>query len=113
MTADKLTSRFAEGQPMRLVGLLHHYSFEELVGIPTQWQRFQERISQLAGRIDSALFGVCYPGANPSSGIDYLTAAMVDDRAPVPEGMVEKTSPAARYAVFEHGGHVASLPRTW
>ncbi len=43
-------------------------------------------------RVESALFGACYPNAI-SSGVNHFSAAMVDGEAADPAGMLERTSP--------------------
>lgn len=112
MTATQiveLTPRFAEGDPMRVIGVCERYDAGTMARIPEQWERLKERLGEVRGRTDPAQFGLFYHlGASPFAA-EYVTGVMVADDAPLPAGFVERRLPARRHAVFIHRGHVAGL----
>jgi predicted transcriptional regulator YdeE len=55
MTATRtagLTPRFAEGDPMRVIGLAERYEAGTMGRIPEQWQRLETRLGEVRGRTD-------------------------------------------------------------
>jgi AraC family transcriptional regulator len=108
-TQKELTPRFAEGDMMRVVGLAERYDTVTMNRIPEQWAHFQQRIGDVRGRTDPAQFGIYYHLSDKPFAFEYLTAVMVSDDAPVPDGLVEKRLPARRHAVFTHRGHPSGL----
>ena len=114
MTATQtveLTPRFAEGDPMRVIGLAEPYDAGTMARIPEQWERLQERLGEVSGRTAPAQFGLFYHlGENPFAA-EYVTGVIVADDAPLPAGFIERRLPARRHAVFTHRGHVSGLRR--
>jgi AraC family transcriptional regulator len=107
--ALELTPRFAEGDPMRVIGLAERYDAGTMARIPEQWERLQERLGEVQGRTDPAQFGLVYHLGESPFAAEYVTGVMVADDAPLPAGFVERRLPARRHAVFIHRGHVAGL----
>ncbi|HEX2477689.1 MAG TPA: GyrI-like domain-containing protein [Geminicoccaceae bacterium] len=114
MTATRtveLTPRFAEGDPMRVIGLAERYDAGTMARIPEQWERLQERLGEVRGHTDPAQFGLFYHLGESPFAAEYVTGVMVADDAPLPAGFIERRLPARRHAVFTHRGHVAGLRR--
>jgi AraC family transcriptional regulator len=112
MTATQtveLTPRFAEGDPMRVIGLAERYDAGTMARIPEQWERLQKRLGEVSGRTDPAQFGLFYHLGESPFAAEYVTGVMVGDDAPLPAGFVERRLPARRHAVFTHRGHVFGL----
>jgi AraC family transcriptional regulator len=108
-TRTELSPRFAEGDPMRVIGLAERYDAVTMNRIPEQWAHFQQRVGEVRDRFELAQFGIFYGrGENPFA-FEYLTAVMVGDDAPLPAGFVERRLPARRHAVFTHRGKPSGL----
>jgi AraC family transcriptional regulator len=108
-TRTELSPRYAEGDPMRVIGLAERYDAVTMNRIPEQWAHFQQRVDEVRDRFERAQFGIFYQrGQNPFA-FEYLTAVMVDDEAPLPAGFVERRLPARRHAVFTHRGKPSGL----
>jgi AraC family transcriptional regulator len=104
-----LRPRFAEGHPMRVIGLAERYDAVTMNRIPEQWAHFQQRVGEVRDRFERAQFGIFYRrGENPFA-FEYLTAVMVGDDVPLPAGFVERRLPARRHAVFTHRGKPSGL----
>lgn len=110
MTDGALAPRFAEGAPMRIVGLIERYDDRTRDRIPEQWRRFQDRLGEVRDRVDPAAFGVVWGADEGGPGaFDYMTAVMVDEAAALPPGFVERRTPARRYAVFAEEDGITGL----
>jgi AraC family transcriptional regulator len=108
-TRTELSPRYADGDPMRVIGLAERYDAVTMNRIPEQWAHFQQRVDEVRDRFERAQFGIFYQrGQNPFA-FEYLTALMVDDEAPLPAGFVERRLPARRHAVFTHRGKPSGL----
>jgi AraC family transcriptional regulator len=107
-TQTDLTPRFAEGDPMRVIGLAERYDTVTMNRIPEQWAHFQQRLADVR-RIVPAQFGLFYQRGEKPFAFEYVTAVMVGDDAPVPAGFVERRLPARRHAVFRHRGEPSGL----
>jgi AraC family transcriptional regulator len=108
-TRTELSPRYADGDPMRVIGLAERYDAVTMNRIPEQWAHFQQRVDEVRDRFERAQFGIFYQrGQNPFA-FEYLTAVMVDDEAPLPAGFVERRLPARRHAVFTHRGKPSGL----
>jgi AraC family transcriptional regulator len=108
-TKSELNPRFAEGDPMRVIGLAERYDAVTMNRIPEQWARFQRRLGEVQGRSDPAQFGMFHLRSEKPFAFEYLTAVMVGDDVPPPAGFVEKHLPARRHAVFTHRGKPSGL----
>jgi len=106
---SQLTPRFAQGDVMRVIGLAERYTGATMDRIPEQWERLQQRLGEVQGRVDPAQFGLHYPISKSPFAFDYVTGVMVDEEAPLPAGFVERRPPVRRFAVFTHKGHISGL----
>ena len=85
-----------------VIGLEQAYDQDSKQSIPDLWRRLTERIGEIPGRKPDFAYGICEPH-DPSEGrFVYMAAVEVDSLEAVPDGMVGKTLPAQRYAVFTH-----------
>lgn len=107
--AVDLNPRFAEGDPMRVIGLSERYEAMTSERLQEQWARLQERLGDVRGQSDPAQFGLFYQISESPFVFDYLTGVMVEDDAPLPSGFVERRLPARRHAVFTHRGKPSGL----
>lgn len=81
--------------------------------ISEMWGRFNARRGEIAHLSEEAAsLGVCIPTGG-GVGLSYMAAVPVTAVAQVPEGMVARTLPAGRYAVFTHKGAVEKMSDTF
>lgn len=87
------------------------------------WEEFIGR----AGEVKNARQGICYglcscgPECEPEKGIckcgetgfSYMAGIEVSEAENIPAGMVAKTVPASKYAVFTHVGSLDKLKDTY
>lgn len=106
-----------ETLPSRLIaGLSEYYTASDNRGMPRQWQRFETHLGSINGQRDSTCYGVLSGfggGTQDNQGIDYLTGVEVSGAAVMPDGFSMIEIPAGTYQVFEHGGHISTIQRTW
>ncbi len=95
---------------MRIVGISAQCTFEDAGAIPGLWQQFNAREDEVAAAPGPA-FGVCCD-ADGAGRFRYVAGMQAATDAPVPDGMDVVTVPACEYAVFQHSGHIADLPKT-
>jgi AraC family transcriptional regulator len=94
-------------------GLHRRYRYDDLSGLPGQWQELAPYLGEIPGRLGSAAYGVMLPVAGFDDGFDYLAGVEVSGTSDLPEAFEHARIPAARYAVFEHRGHVADIQQSW
>ena len=97
---------------IRLIGLEQAYDQDNKQSIPELWQRLQERLGEIPGQRSGVAYGVCETQDPDEGRFLYMAGVEVDSLETVPHGMVGKTLPAQRYAVFTHSGHISDLPKT-
>jgi len=100
--------RYVDGAEMRVAGLSGEYTREQTAEIPGQWEQFNGQLERSGLAYDSTL-AVVYPLAR----MRYVSGIEVAPEAALPEGWVEVTVPAQRYAVFAETGGVPSIRRAW
>lgn len=102
--------RFVEAAAMLIAGLGQRYEYEEMDGIPAQWERFQAHIGHIPGEIGGAAFGVI--ANSDDKGFDYVCGVEVSDFSDIDPVLTRLRLPPQKYAVFAHRGHVASVRNT-
>lgn len=112
LLASLAPPRFENGEPLLIAGLNERYNCEASMGIPAQWQRFNEYFGKVPGQIGNVAYGVCY-NADDSGTFDYMCGVAVNDFSSLPPELSRVRVPAQRYAVFTHREHIASIRRTW
>lgn len=105
------TPRIETLPSVRFAGITRRYDCRSPGGIPDQWQSFGPMIPGFPGVASDAAFGVCY-NFDQEGFFDYMTAVMVNGKAPLPEDCTQLEIPAATYAVFAHRGHIAGIRGT-
>jgi AraC family transcriptional regulator len=100
--------RFETREPMVLAGLVERYNCEAATGIPDQWQRFGPQIGFMPRQVGKAAYGASY-NMDRESNFDYMCAVEVASAAHLPKGLTALSVPRQKYAIFAHGGHIASI----
>ncbi len=93
--------------PFDVVGLNQRFGFDDIAGIPAQWQAFNAREEELTGIAAPVAYGVCHGG--DEDGFSYLAGMQATDG---PADMIRLTVHGGQYAVYTHSGHISDLPRT-
>lgn len=103
-TKEKITMepRFVETEKIMVIGLMANFNDESKKGIPDLWAAFAPRMGEINARIEGTTYGVCFPAALNEENFDYMAAVPVSNFDAVPEGMVARTVPAHKFAVFTH-----------
>ncbi|MGE0625325.1 MAG: GyrI-like domain-containing protein [Pseudomonadales bacterium] len=109
LLSDLEAPNLTHSEPRSLIGRSKTYTFAGAAEIPGQWQAFAPHVGTIAGRIDTATYGVIHAGTD--EGYDYLSGVAVAARTPAPDGMIRLDLPAQTYAVFRHPGHVSEIRR--
>ena len=99
--------RFEQGPALLLAGMAERYRAETCAGIPALWQRFLPHVAP-----GTVVYGACCK-QDDAGNFDYLCAMQVADFSAVPAGWTRLRIAPRRYAVFHHGGHIATIRATW
>jgi AraC family transcriptional regulator len=84
--------------------------------IRSLWQEFSLRKSEINGIMNrESVLGICeyMPDITDESEFEYITGAEVTDYDYIPDGMISKTIPLSKYAVFTHRGNVEDMKTTY
>ncbi len=103
--------RFEDRGAFMFAGVNRRYQSSTMAGIPSQWQSFQPHIGHLPEQKGDDAFGICH-NFDEESGFDYMCAVEVEGACDLPEGLSFLRVAPARYAVFQHMSHVASIGAT-
>ena len=105
--------RFIDSPVTRVVGLTELCSFDTIITIPGQWQRFMERwYDAVPDKVEAMPIGVYRP-ADDDGRFLYMCAAEVHRFGQHPAELQRLEIPARQYAVFEHRGHVSTIFETY
>jgi AraC family transcriptional regulator len=102
---------FSTGKPLLVAGIGERYTCETAAAIPGQWQRFQQSVDHIPGRIGLVAYGVCCNG-DDSGNFDYIAGVEVSDFSDLPREFSRVRIPEQRYAVFTHRDHISTIRRT-
>jgi predicted transcriptional regulator YdeE len=94
-----------------IVGLNRTYTMETRAGIPAQWSQFVPRFADIANRVGTDSYGVCW-NFRPDCGFDYLTGVEVSSPRSLASDLASLELKPCRYAVFPHTGHISSIAAT-
>ena len=99
---------------MKIVGL-RYFGDNKNQEIAQVWQMFNKRIDAIKNQDNKCVIGYCAPGpeGEDKSKFEYVCSAVVDKVEDVPEGMVTRTIPPHKYAVFTHRGSLETLKQTY
>jgi AraC family transcriptional regulator len=103
--------RFETAKAFLVAGVGDRFSQENGAGIPGLWQRFQQSVAHIPGRIGQVAYGVCCNG-DDAGNFDYIAGVEVEDFSDLPREFSKVRIPEQRYAVFTHREHVSSIRRT-
>jgi AraC family transcriptional regulator len=103
--------RFETAKAFLVAGVGDRFSQENGAGIPGLWQRFQQGVAHIPGRIGQMAYGVCCNG-DDAGNFDYIADVVVSDFSVPPREFSKVRIPEQRYAVFTHREHVSSIRRT-
>ena len=103
--------RFEDCKEFLIAGLGARYTFATNEGIPSQWQRFEPYIGNIASQDGPETYGVCC-NADNSGSFEYIAGVKVSEFRGLPEEFATVRISAQRYAIFRHPTHVSTLRRT-
>lgn len=104
--------RVVDDQIVRVVGLAERCSFDTIINIPAQWQRFMECYDAIPHKRDHIPVGVSY-SADDDGQFLYMCGAEVHRFAAPSRELLHLEIPPRQYAVFEHRGHVSTIFETY
>src|SRR6202041_3446361 len=111
LTENLQAPRFETSKPLLIAGLGERYNHENGAGIPGQWQRFNQSVADIPGRIGPVAYGVCCNG-DDAGNFDYIAGVEVSDFSDLPREFSSVRIPEQKYAVFTHRDHVSTIRRT-
>ena len=94
----------------RLIGL--ELEDDRVESIGPLWERFNERMGEVAGNEPGFAYGVCR-GMPGHPDFAYLCGVRAAPDAPIPPGMKSWDLPAQKYAVFLHRGYYRDIGDTF
>ena len=84
------------------------------------WQKFMPRIGEIKNLLNidinkNICFGMCYPSEemNETGEFEYIASIEVSSLDDIPQGMVGRTIPRQKYAVFTHKGVADKIKETY
>ena len=109
--------KIVEKGAMKFVGM-HRRSTQKNNTIPQLWEEFMERGKEIRHVVNpNVAFGVCFheevENFTDETPFSYLAGMEVDSMDDIPEGMMVREIPAAKYAVFTHKGSLETLGETY
>lgn len=105
--------RFLDSPATRAVGLAEYCTFDTLITIPGQWERFMERwYDAVPDKVEAMPIGIYRP-ADDDGRFLYTCAAEVHRFGEHPAELQRLEIPARQYAVFEHRRHVSTIFETY
>lgn len=107
MTRDLKSPEIRDRAAFRVAGLVRRIRHDGKAAIPDLWTAFAPHIGAVAEQAGHAAYGLCLPGGD-ATAFDYMAGVEVRPGA-APDGLEIRDMPAARYAVFEHEGHVSEI----
>ncbi len=111
MTDDLNAPEVKARAAFRVAGLARRFARDEMAAIPALWSAFRPFLGSIDGQCGVSAYGLCLPSDEPGA-IEYMTGVEVAPGTK-PDGLETRDLPAARYAVFEHHGHVSEIRRTF
>lgn len=111
MTTETHTApepRIVNGPTLRIVGVSEVYTMETRARIPAQWERTAEEYG--TAMCGGETYGVCC-GFNGTE-FSYLVGVAAE-RSGGLDWPDRLELPGARYAVFDHKGHISGISETW
>jgi AraC family transcriptional regulator len=94
--------KLVETEEFKVIGMMANFNDDTKKGIPDLWSAFGPRMGEVSTRIEGTTYGVCFPTALDQENFDYMAAVPVENFDKIPDGMVARTIPAHKFAVFTH-----------
>jgi AraC family transcriptional regulator len=104
-------ARFVMGTPMLIAGLSERYSFEDVAGIPAQWQRFGPHIGHVPDQRGTVCYGLCH-NYGDNGQFNYLCGVEIARADNLPSGFTLVRLVVQTYAVFTHRNHISTIGKT-
>ncbi len=104
--------RIVEQGPCRVAGLREPHTFDSLMTIPAQWQRFMPYCDAITDQSEEIPVGVSQVLEREGT-ISYLCGVVVGGRARWPMGLEVVEIRRGTWAMFEHRGHVSTIYQTY
>ena len=95
----------------KVVGM--QYQGESAEPIKKLWDDFMNRYKEVKCSDARVSYGVCEMVGSSCKEMIYVAACPVANFDDIPEGMVGKTVPGGKYAVFTHVGSLENLNETY
>lgn len=105
-------ARFETAGEILAVGLRGPCGFDNAEAITLLWRRFGPQFAGISDLANPIPVGLMTP-ADEGGGFDYVCAAEVTSFAQAPDGFARVRIAPARYAVFDHPGHVTTIRATY
>jgi predicted transcriptional regulator YdeE/DNA-binding transcriptional MerR regulator len=110
---NEMEPKFVSLPAFTVVGL-RYYGKNQNQEISAMWGDANKRFGELKNISEDAAYGICFAASEGSNGeFEYVASLKVDSEEDIPEGMVVRHIPAARYAVFTHIGSLDKLKDTY
>lgn len=105
--------RFRKEGTIRVAGLSESVSFETVIKIPAQWQRFMSSFYHLIpDKLDEIPVGLSQAGDDEGQ-FQYLSGVEVARFGDIPDGLTKVELEPTTYAIFDHRGHVSTIYETY
>ncbi|MBL0161427.1 MAG: AraC family transcriptional regulator [Bryobacterales bacterium] len=104
--------RLVESEALLIFGLGQQHQCQSNAAIPSQWSSFLPHFGHIQGQTGNVAFGVICNWDDAGS-YDYICGVQVPEFPAHPPEFTRLRIPPARYAVFEHHGHVSAIAATW
>jgi len=103
--------RFETGKAFLVAGVGERFNHENGAGIPGLWQRFQQSVDEIPGRVGKVAYGVCCNG-DDAGNFDYIAGVEVSDFSDLPREFSRVRIPEQKYAIFTHREHISTIRRS-
>lgn len=104
--------RIENGTTLLIAGLGERYTSQTSAGIPAQWQRFEQHIPHIPGRVGRGTYGVLCNGDDVGN-TEYISGIEVSDFSRVSAEFARIRIPEQKYAVFTSRDHISTIRRVW
>jgi predicted transcriptional regulator YdeE/DNA-binding transcriptional MerR regulator len=110
---NEMEPKFVDLPTFTVAGMCY-YGKNQNQEISVMWGEANQRFGELKNVCEDAAYGLCItiPNAVPGE-FEYVASLKVSSEEDIPEGMVVRHVPAAKYAVFTHVGALDKLKDTY
>ncbi|QIH10239.1 MULTISPECIES: GyrI-like domain-containing protein [unclassified Pseudomonas] len=104
--------RFERGHFLLVAGFSQRFVPASAQAISQLWQRFIPHVGKVPGQINDVTYGV-HSNPDGQGGFEYIAGVEISKLDDLPEHYRWIEMQSQHYAVFEHGGSLQDLPRTF